>query len=481
MTGSVASARPDPSAGPVRTPRPFWRLKWRLLSVPLYTKILSVVIVAAVLFGAVTLYQVWSSTVSTQEAIWRERAEALASGLSRSLEQHDPESARRHLQIAARMAVDAFADCSYVVIRDESGLPIAQAMADSLGSREAASTREWVVPLTGPVAGTLHLGLQDVVIDREMGSIVWPLFWTLAICLLVCEALALVLARILVRPIHDLVDATERIRQGDFDSRAPVHSDDEIGRLASAFNTMADALRASNQAVEEKEAARQSLIAKLVQAQEEERMVLSRELHDQLGQTLSKVLLSLQSIHKECACVSFNCANVETEVRDAIDEVRRLAWSMRPSILDDYGIEAALGRYTQELSRRVEFPIDYQCFALPEADRLPSAIEVTLYRVAQEAMTNVIRHAQPTRASVVLLRRSAEVTLMVEDDGRGFDPESPRSDGVDSLGLLGMRERVALVGGTLAIESRPGNGTSIRAQIPLKRNVEQDALCRYAS
>src|SRR5690606_31290402 len=156
------------------------------------------------------------------------------------------------------------------------------------------------------------------------------------------EILAVVLARLLVGPIRQLVDATNRVRSGDFEARARVGAGDEIGQLATAFNQMAESLQEYRRQVQEKEAARQSLLAKIVQAQEDERKTVSRELHDQLGQTLSKVLLSLQSVHRDCGCFNTRCGAIEGDIRDAIDEVRRLAWAMRPSILDDFGIEAAL-------------------------------------------------------------------------------------------------------------------------------------------
>jgi signal transduction histidine kinase len=140
---------------------------------------------------------------------------------------------------------------------------------------------------------------------------------------------------------------------------------------------------------------------------------------------------------------------------------------MRPSILDDYGLDSALARHVEEISKHFRLAIDYQYSRSPGLGRLPREIEVTLYRVAQEALTNIVRHARAEQVSAVVLQQKDEVTLLIEDDGCGFDLESKAEAHGASLGLTGMRERVALLGGTCAVESLAEQGTTIRVRIPL--------------
>ena len=130
-------------------------------------------------------------------------------------------------------------------------------------------------------------------------------------------------------------------------------------------------------------------------------------------------------------------------------------------------LDPALQQYVKEISSRAGVPIDYKCGFPANALRLPDRVEVILYRVVQEALTNVIRHANANRASVVLLRHNSEITLLVEDDGKGFDAQSAFQGDIASLGLMGMRERVALVGGDLTIDSQPGKGAVVRVRIPI--------------
>jgi signal transduction histidine kinase len=151
-----------------------------------------------------------------------------------------------------------------------------------------------------------------------------------------------------------------------------------------------------------------------------------------------------------------------------LEEVHDLALALRPRLLDDLGLLAALQHYLGEFRDRCRLPVDFQVLGL-ENRRLSPRVETTLYRIAQEALTNVIRHAQAQNVGVLLEAGDRSVILIVEDDGRGFDVSRTMGSHVHqgNLGLYGMRERATLVGGTLTIESAPGEGTSVFAQIPL--------------
>jgi chemotaxis family two-component system sensor kinase Cph1 len=147
-------------------------------------------------------------------------------------------------------------------------------------------------------------------------------------------------------------------------------------------------------------------------------------------------------------------------VVSTLQNVRRLAVELRPSALDDLGLVPAIDRLAQSFGETgvhvdVEAPIGDA--------RLPEAVETTLYRIAQEAVTNIAKHAEATRLSITLTRKNGSIAVIIEDDGKGFDPSTE----VDGLGLLGMRERLALVGGTLRIETAPGAGTTIAAEVPV--------------
>jgi two-component system sensor histidine kinase DegS len=149
-------------------------------------------------------------------------------------------------------------------------------------------------------------------------------------------------------------------------------------------------------------------------------------------------------------------------VRSTLQDVRRLAVELRPSALDDFGLVPALERLLDGFAEQTGIAVEFEP-ALAGV-RLPAEVETALYRIVQESLTNVVKHADARRVSVVVTRKRDSVSVIVEDDGVGFEPERAREGG---LGLLGMRERVALLGGRVTVESRPGAGTTFVAEVPL--------------
>ena len=204
-------------------------------------------------------------------------------------------------------------------------------------------------------------------------------------------------------------------------------------------------------------------VRRVVEAQEVERRRLALELHDETGQALTSILLGLKAIR--AAPTEGEAEAAESQLRElvvtALQDVRSLAVELRPSVLDDFGLGAAIERLAQTFSERSGIEVSARIFL---EDRLSPELETTLYRVVQEALTNVAKHAGAEHVSIVVTERDGQVLATIDDDGRGFDVEAVR-DG--ALGVLGMRERLALVGGALSIRSAPGDGTTVSAQARL--------------
>jgi PAS domain S-box-containing protein len=220
--------------------------------------------------------------------------------------------------------------------------------------------------------------------------------------------------------------------------------------------------------------ARIQLQLRLLAAQEEERHRISRELHDQMGQHLPALMLGLKAL-KDGAYSGPPAVERLQRLQDLAEliarDVHTLARELRPVGLDDLGLHTALSNYVEEWSAHYGITVDFHSRGFDENKRLPPHDEITLYRTVQEALTNVIKHAQAKHVSLILERSREAVLTVVEDDGKGFDVEAVRDTPISErrLGLLGMQERVELVGGTLEIESVPGAGTTIAARIPTLR------------
>lgn len=215
---------------------------------------------------------------------------------------------------------------------------------------------------------------------------------------------------------------------------------------------------------------RKQLLQQLVNAQEEERRRMTRELHDQLGQMLTALGLGLKALHtkdRDDAHFEQAVARLEALTKRTSETVQSLAYELRPTALDDLGLATMLGNYLDEWSGQHNIPVHYENAGI-WTERLPALVELMIYRIVQEALTNVLKHAQATRVSVILERGADRVVTIVEDNGCGFDSERLLQENNMrlSFGLTSMRERAEMVGGTLAIESRPQAGTTVFIQIP---------------
>ncbi|MGA2656403.1 MAG: response regulator [Verrucomicrobiota bacterium] len=278
--------------------------------------------------------------------------------------------------------------------------------------------------------------------------------------------------------------AIERKRSEEALKQADAALQQERAQLEEKVRERTAELSALNQVLQAEilqrqraEDAHQLVRRRLSEAQETERGRISRELHDRLGQDLTALKLGLQNLRRQgpfAVAVGEGLGKLETLAEGLMRDIHRLAWELRPSVLDDLGLDLALQRAADQWSRNTGVPVDLHTGADSGTKRLPQELETTLYRIAQEALTNVARHAQANRVSLLLERRSGYVSLIVEDDGRGFDAQgamgAPASPG--RLGLLGMQERVRLAGGTLTIESSPGAGATVFARLPLEPRAE---------
>jgi signal transduction histidine kinase len=236
----------------------------------------------------------------------------------------------------------------------------------------------------------------------------------------------------------------------------PRFTDDDL-RLTETFASRAAV------AVDQSRRVATEALRRVVEAQELERRRLARELHDQTGQELTSVLLGLKALEdaSEPEARAQALGNVRAQVLETLQAVRRLATELRPKALDDYGLVPAVKRLSENFSEQTGLILELE--SRLGARRFPSDIETALYRMVQEALTNVVKHAQARHVSIVLSGGQGAITLLIEDDGRGFDLAVAR----EGMGLEGMRERLGLSGGKLTIESRLGGGTTLVGNVPL--------------
>lgn len=310
-----------------------------------------------------------------------------------------------------------------------------------------------------------------------------------AISLIVVWATTLVGTRRLVRPVQRLTLAAQRIAGGDL--HTPLHAPEggEIGAMAAALERMRNQLLANiaelatwNETLEARVAERtellrqeqaltQQLLRRAITAQEEERARLSRELHDEIGQTLTAVQLSLdrlaRALPSDDTTARERLDRVGTLTGRALADLRGVIAALRPGVLDQLGLVPALGWVADHTLRPLGLSVTIEAAGLH--GRLPGEVETVLFRIAQEAMSNVARHSEARHLTIGLEQTNGQVTMTLTDDGRGFDPSAviAAPDQSRGLGLAGMQERASLTGGQVTVESTPGGGTKVAVVVPV--------------
>jgi two-component system sensor histidine kinase UhpB len=286
-----------------------------------------------------------------------------------------------------------------------------------------------------------------------------------ALCILITNV---VLLRATFRPLFQLLHTIREVGQGQTQARAVVSATSwEIGELAQAFNTM----------LESQETARREQTRAILQAQESERRRIGMELHDETGQNLTALLIHTEVLHQQAQ--QFAAEEMSEHARQqlehglqqltrltqiSLEDVRVLAQQLRPSVLDDLGLVAAFRWLAEDSSQRLRLAVEVAVQARPEEiQTLPDDYGTALFRIAQESLTNVARHAHARAVTITLATVSAGLCLSIQDDGDGYQVDQQKS----SMGLLGMRERATSLGGTLTIRSQMGQGTTVQAIVPL--------------
>lgn len=272
-------------------------------------------------------------------------------------------------------------------------------------------------------------------------------------------------------------DLTERIEFQEELQEAKDNLEVKVTERTKDLNDSNESLRVEVTRRTQSEKLRVALLRKIVQTQEDERKRIARDIHDHIGQGMTGLQLKLQLLldkYKEDSELSAEIAQVQSIANQIDAEVDFLAWELRPSVLDDLGLSAAIEKYVRDWSKHFNVPAEYEQIGLDGKHLLPE-IEINLYRIGQEALNNIAKHAGATNVSAILERRDGTVSLIIEDDGKGFDPTkcAKLTEDDRGMGLLGMKERAELIGGKIEIESAPNNGTTIYVRVPARFDEER--------
>jgi signal transduction histidine kinase len=279
--------------------------------------------------------------------------------------------------------------------------------------------------------------------------------------------IGIALNQLVIKKLQHFMEAASLFGRGDFKKRIRFKGDDEFKRLADSFNLMA-------KTVMEKMRSERKYLSQIIETQENERRRISRELHDEIGQALYAIKFDLEMIDKDLPqqtpLLRGRLEEAKSLSSQTLTSMRQLASDLRPTMLDDLGLIPTLRWYIQNFSNRLGICSNFETIGLEQ--KLSPEIETAFYRIVQEALNNIAKHAQADRVEISLVKRDSRIHASIQDNGKGFDPERelrPESPEKRGFGIIGIQERVSLLGGQLEIQSRPGLGTLISIEIPYER------------
>ncbi|MBX2924803.1 MAG: HAMP domain-containing protein [Chitinophagaceae bacterium] len=300
-----------------------------------------------------------------------------------------------------------------------------------------------------------------------------------AFLIIISLFIAWYMGRNLTRPLNELILAVTTVGMGDKSKPVPVHRTDEVGTLAQSFNSMLQNLETARQATEEQIRAVEHangelrrLSAHLSTVRENERVNIARELHDQLGQLLTAFKMDVFLLKKKLAgyenpLVAERLLSMESSLDDGVKFVRKLSSELRAGPLEDLGLITALQWYSDNFSQRYSIPVKVN--AEPSFVELPLELSLGMFRIFQECLTNVARHARATRIDVLVKEKEKILAMIIADDGKGFDSQAVEKP--QTLGLLGMKERAVMMGAELHIFSSPRKGCRVEVQLKLQKDT----------
>ena len=321
--------------------------------------------------------------------------------------------------------------------------------------------------------GFVRITIDKEILNRRLNGLLLRSILIGIGCLLVGFGVTYLLVTGVTRPLRKLTEGVKTLGMGGKVEKVSVGTVDEIGKLAEAFNHMSESLKKREKALRESEKRLRSLSSELLKAQEKERMRLSKELHDELGQSLALLKHRQRSIQRKLqegqSSLREECEETIQYIDQTIENVRRLSRDLSPSILEDLGLSAALRWLGESFAKQHSIRMSFE---IENIDHLFSQeAQTNLYRISQEALTNIGRHAGANQVSFAVNENGNGVSLAVEDNGKGFDVNQvkARHSPDKGVGLAAMDERARMLGALLDIRSQEGEGTRISLTIPLER------------
>ena len=455
----------------------------RITGVSLFIKVMGIALSLIALFGAETIIETRALMSDSLKKETNERSRLLARQIENDLVDRLITGDLVAVSGLLKGAEEIYSDVKYIFILDPQkqvlvGTPEFQlskelieansvnadgSMRGELLETEAGLINDLAEPIMGGRLGTLRVGISQDPVKRAVNAMTARLLLPWLLVALIGAGISYLLAFILSKPINNLIKGIDQVEKGDLEVKIRPWFSDEIGRLTDAFNNMTGVLG-------REKALKTELVRKLITSQEEERQRISRELHDKTSQSLTSIKIGLKVLETQAlpreALLKFD--EFRALLNTSLDEIHELAVELRPPSLGDLG----LPQVVKELGENFQkvFSIDVKCSVEDyfRTNRLDPALEIGLYRIIQEAFSNIEKHSGADSVEVGFAKTEEALLLTISDNGRGFCPAQVLAKpGRKPIGLFGMKERAEILGGKFGIAARSGGGTQITVSLPL--------------
>ena len=468
---------------------PLWNtIKDILFSVPLRFKIMGLAAALVALSGTVTIFKVHNILSSNMKTLLHEESISVARELASHSREYILINDLYGLTRLLKDTVKNRPEVRYAFIVDPHYDILAHSFSEGfpmelLTEEDRLNFQKRTVPLPtneGIIWDTFHpileggvggvrVGITESIMQQQTSAFLRSLFMHTIAVMLVALTLSILLTFIITEPVKKLLEATRALRRGNYDCINDTFPQDEVGDLVIAFNAMTRQLQQAEIDRKDKEKLRSDFLQRIISTQEQERKRVARELHDQTGQALASMMVRLKMLDKaDLSNLSKEIDSLKKSLIEEMGAIHNLALELRPSVLDDMGLVAALELYLNQFRERHGLHVDLVKIGM-EDKRADHCVETCIYRIIQESLTNVVKHAKADTIKILLELRQENIRGIIEDNGSGFDLcKIPR----ERLGIYGMEERASLLGGTLKVDSEPGQGTMVSFTIPAKGIME---------
>lgn len=438
---------------------------------------------------------IWESFTKTMTEELEKRGVSVATNIAASSSDYILTDDQYSIHLLINQAKQTDEDVRYILVIDKQNNVVGHTFSDGLpkglldahtskGKRNDLSTitsnegkiHDVLVPVEEGDVGFVRVGMAEEkarsYLYNKMGQLI---FITMIVCV-VAACIAYYLTNIITKPINNLVNTATGISSGNLKLRATSMNDDEIGKLAHAFNKMTDNLINSSNKInkllvelQEKSALRDMLIQKLLSAQEDERKRISRELHDETSQALTSLMITMRVLaneaqNEEQEKLLITCRDTTADI---LTDIRDIAVELRPPIIDDIGIVSAINKYIDDFYEKYLIEVEFDDSKL-DPNLIDNQISLALYRIIQESLTNVVKHSTASRVTIKIWLSDNYVNLKISDNGQGITKENiQKAHEHKRIGIYGMQERAELLGGSYMIKPMKDGGTEVLVCIPL--------------